>query len=207
VVRMKLGKSLRRMPLGNPGTQSIIVLSKYPFLSCPASACFYSDYYFIEGKAQFKPSNYHKSPIFNLQLQNRITETILLTTGRRSFAVCQRHMAKAGLHTAKYLPCVTHGKPRTAYNGRQRATLPWAKSILPCAILHTRQNKVGKRRATWKTSLPCALAQAHGKEWMFAECLCNDTRQRAKRAKKIYLQIQICIHDYNFSKQPKEIRK
>jgi len=93
-------------------------------------------------------------------------------------------MAKAGLHTAKYLPCVTHGKPRTAYNGRQRATLPWAKSILPCAILHTRQNKVGKRRATLKTSLPCALAQAHGKEWMFAECLCNDTRQRAKRAKK-----------------------
>jgi len=47
VVRMKLGKSLRRMPLGNPSAQSIIVLSKYPFLSCPASACFYSDYYFI----------------------------------------------------------------------------------------------------------------------------------------------------------------
>jgi len=56
--------------------------------------------------------------------------------------------------------------------------------ILPCAILHTRQNKVVKWRATWKTSLPCALAQAHGKEWMFAECLGNDTRQKTKRAKK-----------------------
>ena len=29
-----------------------------------------------KGKVQFTPSNYHKSPIFNLQLQNRITETI-----------------------------------------------------------------------------------------------------------------------------------
>jgi hypothetical protein len=39
VVRMKLGKSLRRMDAGNPGTQSITVLSRYPFLSCSASAC------------------------------------------------------------------------------------------------------------------------------------------------------------------------
>ena len=47
VVRMKLGKSLRRMPLGNPCTQSMTVLSRYPFLSCSASAHFYSDCYFI----------------------------------------------------------------------------------------------------------------------------------------------------------------
>ena len=29
-------------------------------------------------------------------------------------AVCQRHMAKVGLHTAKPLSCVTHGKDLTA---------------------------------------------------------------------------------------------
>src|SRR6185312_6371750 len=47
------------------------------------------------------------------------------TTGHRAFAVCQRHTAKAGLHSAKCLPCVTHGKPPTAYNG-------WQSDYLPC---------------------------------------------------------------------------
>jgi len=34
------------------------------------------------------------------------------------FAVCQGHTAKAGLHSAKCLPSVTHGKHLTANNGR-----------------------------------------------------------------------------------------
>ena len=46
------------------------------------------------------------------------------TTGNRTFAVCQRHTAKAGSRTAKLLPCVTHGKVPTAYVGRQRSSLP-----------------------------------------------------------------------------------
>ena len=55
---------------------------------------------------------------------------------------------------AKYLPCVTHGKPRTAYNGRQRATLPWAKSQahgnLFCRVQYSTHGKIklvnGERR-------------------------------------------------------------
>ena len=50
---------------------------------------------------------------------------LTLTTGHWPFAVCQRHTAKAGLHSAKCLPCVTHGKPPTAYNG-------WQSDYLPC---------------------------------------------------------------------------
>ena len=44
-----------------------------------------------------------------------------LTFAVCTFAVCQRHTAKAGSCTAKLLPCVTHGKVPTAYIGRQRA--------------------------------------------------------------------------------------
>ena len=40
------------------------------------------------------------------------------TTGLCLFAVCQGHTAKAGLHSAKCLPSVTHGKHLTANNGR-----------------------------------------------------------------------------------------
>lgn len=50
------------------------------------------------------------------------------TTGLCLFAVCQGHTAKAGLHSAKCLPSVTHGKQLTANNGRQRASLPCATS-------------------------------------------------------------------------------
>ena len=51
------------------------------------------------------------------------------------FAVCQ------GLHSAKCLPSVTHGKQLTANNGRQRA------------------------------SLPCATSRAHGKHSVFSELI------------------------------------
>ena len=44
------------------------------------------------------------------------------------FAVCQRHTAKAEKHTAKCLPCVTHGKQLTAYKRRQSIPLPWVVS-------------------------------------------------------------------------------
>jgi len=35
--------------------------------------------------------------------------------------VCQKHTAKAFLHTAKPLPCVAHGKRQTANRRRQRS--------------------------------------------------------------------------------------
>jgi len=43
------------------------------------------------------------------------------TTGGWLFAVCQKHTAKAFLHTAKPLPCVAHGKRQTANRRRQRS--------------------------------------------------------------------------------------
>ena len=47
-------------------------------------------------------------------------------------------------------------------------------------------------------TLPSADGKTLGKDLGFAECSGYSTRQTAKRAKKIYLQTQICIHDYNF---------
>ena len=47
------------------------------------------------------------------------------TTGHRLFAVCQKHTAKPGLHTAKALPCVAHGKSPMATKRWQRPSLPW----------------------------------------------------------------------------------
>ena len=79
------------------------------------------------------------------------------TTGHRAFAVCQRHTAKAGLHSAKCLPCVTHGKPPTAYNG-------WQSDYLPCvgsrahgkgfAVCHigTRQTFSEKNKKKWSAA-------------------------------------------------------
>ena len=47
-----------------------------------------------------------------------------VTTGFHSFAVCQKHTAKAVKLTANDLPCVTHGERHTAYIGRQSDYLP-----------------------------------------------------------------------------------
>lgn len=49
------------------------------------------------------------------------------TTGNRVFAVCRGHTAKVRKHTAKPLPCATHGKGHTA-------TKCTAKSSLPCGL-------------------------------------------------------------------------
>jgi len=57
---------------------------------------------------------------FDLHLRPRLTTT----TGRHSFAMCQKHTAKAVKLTANDLPCVTHGKRHTAYIGRQSGYLP-----------------------------------------------------------------------------------
>ena len=72
------------------------------------------------------------------------------TTGRHSFAVSQKHTAKAVKLTANDLPCVTHGKRHTAYIGRQSGYLPCigsrahGKSFAVCHV-GTRQTFLEKK--------------------------------------------------------------
>ena len=51
-------------------------------------------------------------------LQDNFQENKSATTGGWLFAVCQKHTAKAFLHTAKPLPCVKHVKRHTVNRRR-----------------------------------------------------------------------------------------
>ena len=72
-----------------------------------------------------------------------VTFATRITTGLCLFAVCQGHTAKAGLHSAKCLPSITHGKTTAGKELVCRVLhLGHTANTLPCAILGPRQNKV-----------------------------------------------------------------
>ena len=59
------------------------------------------------------------------------------TTGGWLFAVCQKHMAKAFLHTAKSLPCVAHGTRQTCVGKEVLCCVPFighTANSLPSAL-------------------------------------------------------------------------
>lgn len=71
-------------------------------------------------------------------------EIQVATTGEQDVAVCQKHTVKTQKHTAKTLPCATHGKDHTGKN------------------------------CTGNSSLPCADYRAHGKDYRWAPPLLDD---------------------------------
>jgi len=109
-----------------------------------------------------------------------------------------KHTSKTQKHSAKDLPCVTHGKQRTANLGRHT----WC---LPCVLSDPRQNKVTPltQHATWAVcrvphgqahGKQCHLCrvprgQAHGKEWQLCRVPCHGTRQKMVAHGKINFQI------------------
>ena len=114
-------------------------------------------------------------------------------------------LAKAGLQTAKALPCVAHDKKPTATKWRQRPSLLWVfrrahdKRYAVCKTWHSAKKRrltaadsstsfavcPDCRHMTKKSPLPCALDFAHGKGLfqaglmlLFAVCIGLCTRQR-----------------------------
>jgi len=77
----------------------------------------------LERDFTFLQNNRARLIIQNGKMKGKMTR-LKKHYGNRTFAVCQRHTAKAGSRRAKLLPCVTHGKVPTAYVGRQRSSLP-----------------------------------------------------------------------------------
>ena len=133
--------------------------------------------------------------------------------------VCRvpKHTAKTQKHSAKDLPCVTHGKQRTAKLGRHTGCLPCARKPffghtakpLPCVLSGPRQNKVtpSTQHATWAVyrvphgqahDKQCHLCrvprgQAHGKEWQLCRVTCHGTWQKMVAHGKINFQIPFFV--------------
>jgi len=136
-------------------THWLLDLCRFSNLSVPAS----SDVLFNSEAHVIDFVNLKDLPTQSSKMLIKVGYTYVrsYTTGHRAFAVCQRHTAKAGLHSAKCLPCVTHGKPPTAYNG-------WQSDYLPCvgsrahgkgfAVCHvgTRQTFSEKIKKKWSAA-------------------------------------------------------
>ena len=71
-----------------------------------------------------------------------ISRWLLYTTRDRRFAECQKHSAKAVMHSAKSLPSVTLDKRHSATNLTAKPALPsdFSQALgksLPCANKHS----------------------------------------------------------------------
>ena len=66
------------------------------------------------------------------------------TTGGWLFAVCQKHTAKAFLHTAKPLPCVAHGKHASVKRSFVVCHLSGIRQIVCRVLKSTRQRSFQK---------------------------------------------------------------
>ena len=80
------------------------------------------------------------------------------TTGSEAFAECQKHLAKALLHSAKGLPSVTLGKAHSVNPVTAKETLLSAffgRGVTVTAILRSAKRKDTRPKFKVRRVLPC----------------------------------------------------